>query len=37
MTDSNEEKPPTKLDKKTIAILVGFAVGLILLIVLNMN
>lgn len=32
-----DESPKTKLDKKTIVILVGFAVGLILLIVLNLN
>jgi hypothetical protein len=35
--DSNETRPSTKLDRKTWLVLLGFAVGLILLIALNMK
>jgi len=37
VSNENEPRPPTKLDVKTILVLVAFGGGLILLVVLNMN
>lgn len=37
MSTSNEDRPPTKLDRKTLVIIVAVSGGLILLIALNMK
>ncbi len=37
MSNANEPRPSTKLDGKTILLLVAFGGGLILLIAFNMN
>ena len=37
MSDTGEPRPATKLDRKTLAIMLAFAGGLILLVVMNMK